>query len=372
VRKATLLVLVLLPVLPGQQVFIRPAAPVGMPVLVDSNSPMFWRDSELHVFTSTGTPLVASVENQDHLETGLPEEVRLRPDYSHFPMWIESVWQDEDGTLYAWYHHEPGGICASSTLTAPKIGALLSTDGGKSFQDLGIVLASGDPPDCSARNGFFAGGHGDFHVILDPEQRFFYFYFGNYGGDAGAHGVAAARMAFEDRASPAGAVWKYFQGEWNQPGIGGSITPLLPAATGWRAANTDSFWGPSVHWNLALGSFVMLLNRACCAPMWPQEGIYISFNRDLSNPSGWTLPQKILRSEELVFGAGYYPQVVGLGYGGTDTLAGQVSRLYVNGYSRWELVAVPATLPPQELVPSLEVEPEPELEAEPSSGEPEP
>jgi hypothetical protein len=339
--------------LAAQHVLVRPAPPRGMPVLVDSNSPLNWRDGELHVFTSTGTPLVTSAESQDNLEDGSPQEIVIRPESKNLPMWIESVWQDDDGTLYAWYHHEPQGMCANSFLTAPKIGALVSKDGGRTFQDLGIVLASGDPADCSYKNGFFAGGHGDFSVIPDREQRYFYFLFGNYGGDPATHGVAMARMAFEDRDKPVGAVWKYFSGDWNQPGLGGSITPLLPAVTGWHSANTDSYWGPSVHWNMALGSFVMLLNHACCTPQWPQEGIYIAFNHDLSNPAGWTAPAKILRTEELIFGAGYYPQVVGLGFGGTDTLAGQVSRLYVNGYSRWELVVVPPQPPPAE---------EPELE----------
>src|SRR5689334_13343471 len=79
----------------------------------------------------------------------------------HYPIWIESVWQDADGTIYGWYHNEPGGVCPNSTLTAPRIGALVSTDGGASFTDLGIVLSTGDPLNCAAKNGFFAGGHGD-------------------------------------------------------------------------------------------------------------------------------------------------------------------------------------------------------------------
>jgi hypothetical protein len=323
----------------GQSVVLRPAVPAGMPVLVDSNSPLYWRNGELHVFTSTGTPLVTSIEDQRHIEVGVPQEIGVQP-AAHLPMWIESAWQDDDGALYAWYHHEPGGVCPNSTLTAPRIGALVSQDGGRTFTDLGIVLASGDPPDCSARNGFFASGHGDFTVIPDREREYFYFFFGSYGGDVRGQGVAVARMAFADRDRPAGAVWKYFAGDWNQPGIGGSVTPILAAHTAWQQANADSFWGPSVHWNTHLNAYVMLLNRACCQPMWPQEGIYVSFAADLSNPGGWKAPQKILRAQDLPFGAGYYPQVLGLGPGETDSIAGSLARLYVNGFSRWELVFV--------------------------------
>src|SRR2546423_7534504 len=51
----------------------------------------------------------------------------------------------------------------------------------------------------------------------------------------------------------------------------GSLTPMFPAAIGWRRPNTDALWGPSVHWNTYLQSYVVLLNHVCCAPGWPQE-----------------------------------------------------------------------------------------------------
>ena len=66
---------------------------------------------------------------------------------AHLPIWIEAVWKDENGTVYAWYHHEPPGLCGGK-LTAPEIGALISEDGAQTFRDLGIVLSSGDPLNC--------------------------------------------------------------------------------------------------------------------------------------------------------------------------------------------------------------------------------
>ena len=114
-----------------------------------------------------------------NLVQSAPPEVTPR---DHYPIWIESAWRDDDGSIYAWYHHEPGGVCPNNSLTAPKIGALVSTDGGVTFTDLGIILATGDPLNCDAENGFFAGGHGDFSVILDQDRRYFYFLFGNYSG----------------------------------------------------------------------------------------------------------------------------------------------------------------------------------------------
>ena len=76
----------------------------------------------------------------------------------------------------------------------------------------------------------------------------------------------------------------------------------------------------------------MLLNHACCHPGWPQTGIYISYNADLSNPAGWKQPIRILKD------SGWYPQILGLGPGETDSVAGEVARLYIYGHSYREIV----------------------------------
>jgi len=318
---------------PAQRVEVRGASAAYMLSRVDSNSPAYWRQGRLHILNSAGFPYRTSGWSLFTLQE--VREAIISPT-THYPAWIEAAWQDEDGTLFAWYHHEPEGVCPGGELTAPKIGALVSTDGGLRFRDLGIVLESGDPPDCRAQNGFFAGGYGDFSVIRDRGKGYFYFLFSSYGGDASQQGIAMARMAFADRRSPVGRVYKYFRGAWQEPGLGGRLTPVFPVAVPWQHSDTDAFWGPSVHWNTYAQSYVMLLNRACCAPRWPQEGIYVSFSRDLSRPEGWSAPVKIL--DDVGFSPGWYPQVLGLEPGETDTLAGQVARLYVHGVSKWELV----------------------------------
>jgi hypothetical protein len=317
----------------AQRVELRPAPPVAIPFQVDGNSPVYWKDGRLQFFTSDGNPVRAQGADQFSL-SGTTKIVFDR--YDHFSMWIEAIWVDADGTVYGWYHNEPGGVCSGGKLTAPRIGAVVSYDGGSSFFDLGLVLTSGDPADCNSKNGFFAGGHGDFSVIPDREQAYFYFLFTNYGGDPASQGVAVARMAFEDRKMPAGAVWKYFRGEWAEPGLDGQLTPVFPAAASWQREDTNSFWGPAIHFNTGLDTYVVLLNHACCKPGWPQEGIYISLNADLSNPAGWTEPVRLLR--DIGWAPGYYPQVIGLAPGESDTLAGQSARLYIQGRSKWELI----------------------------------
>ena len=316
----------------AQSVELRPAPLYLLPAQVDSNTAAFWRDGQFHFFSSTGSPLLNSGNSQ--FEITQSEAVAF-PSDAPGPKWIEAVWQDSDGTLFLWYHHEQVGLCPGSRLTKPNIGAAVSFDGGRTIRDLGIVLDAAGPIDCSAPNGYFGGGHGDFSVIFNPADGYFYFFFSNYSGDVQHQGVAVARMALEQRYEPVGAVMKYHQGDWLEPGNGGAVTPVFPAAASWNVENTDAFWGPSVHWNYKLQQYVMVLNRSCCSPGWPQEAIYISFNPDPANPAGWKAPQAILGT------GNWYPTILGLGPGETDTYVGETGRLYTWGISEWEIVFLP-------------------------------
>ena len=261
---------------------------------------------------------------------GSPSVLTMNPVYAR-PTWMESVWTDTGGVILGWYHQELAPCGGTNYLAQPQIGAAVSYDGGSTFLDLGTIISSGDAPDCSALNGFTAGGNGDFSVILDQAGKYFYFLYTNYGGLLASQGVAVARMPYADRLSPAGSVMKYYQGGWTQPGMNGTETPIFPAKVEWQKANTNSFWGPSIHWNTYLSSYVALLNHSCCTSGYPQEGIYVSFDADLSNPASWSAPAKFMNNPK------WYPQVLGNGANGTDKLAGQNARLYLKGQSTWQI-----------------------------------
>lgn len=309
---------------------LHPAPRVQFPAGTDSNSPAFWAGDVLYLFNSTGHPHRSSGPSLFDLGPAQPVAFNNTVNGGR---WMEAVWPAEDGVLYGWYHHEPIGLCPGTDLTAPKIGAARSDDNGATWTDLGFVLeARPGTLRCDAKNGYFAGGHGDFCVFLDPEQRFLYFLFGNYAGGLQEQGVAVARMEWRHRDSPVGNVWKWHQGGWTEPGLAGNVTPIFPAFTEWERDDCDAFWGPSVHWNVYLEQYVMLLNRARGAG-WVQEGIYVSFSSDLADPSSWSQPTKVLD------GGAWYPQVIGLGdeIKGTDKLAGQRARFFMAGVSEYEI-----------------------------------
>jgi hypothetical protein len=245
--------------------------------------------------------------------------------------WIESVWRAPDGTLYGWYHAEEVGMCPTR-LFVPHIGALVSRDHGKTWRCIGTVLRAPEREiDCGYRNGFLAGGYGDFCVVPDREQRHFYIYFSSYVATEAAQGISVARYAVGDRDRPVGKAELWHGGGWIAAD-GVLPMPIWPVAHGWRHADPDSFWGPAIHYNRALGAWIMLLNRTRNGTSdIRQEGVYISFNERLDDPSGWTAPQS------MVSGGVWYPEVVGGGPEDGDTQAGSPARLFMSGFSAWNV-----------------------------------
>jgi hypothetical protein len=256
---------------------------------------------------------------------------------------MEAVLTAPNGTLYGYYHNEPLGLCPLTNKTAPRIGAARSLDNGYTWEDLGIILEVPTTAlNCSTTNDYFAGGVGDFSVVLDQNEIDAYFFFSVYSGDHSRQGIAVGRLPWSQRDYPRGNLslwdglgWRYARGTmptqvrgFFQPG------PIYSATVSWHddSESVDSFWGPSVHWNTFLNQYVMLLNRASDTA-WTQEGVYIAFSPVLDDPSQWTIPTKIID------GGTWYPQVIGLERErGTDKLAGAVSRLFMGGRSDYYLV----------------------------------
>ncbi|MCY2954188.1 MAG: hypothetical protein NTU53_19815 [Planctomycetota bacterium] len=307
---------------------LRPATKVVFPHETDCNSPAWWAAGQLGILNSAGHPWRST--GKDLVSLANPQKIEY-DNTVNGGRWIEAIWQT-GGSLYGYYHIEPGGLAPGTTLTAPKIGAAKSTDNGRTWKDLGIIMEA-DPATfkLDARNGYFIGGHGDFCVYLDQDEKVLYIYYGNYGGDVSEQGVAVARLKWEDRDQPVGKVQKWYQGKWSEPGLRGKLTPIWPGFVAWEREDCNAFWGPSIHWNTHLQCYVMLLNRSK-AKGWVQDGIYVSFAKQLGDTKAWSKPVKILE------GGAWYPQVMGLEPGGTDKLAGRAARFFMAGVSEREIV----------------------------------
>jgi hypothetical protein len=245
-------------------------------------------------------------------------------------VWFEAIVPEDDGTWYAYYHHErPADACGRPDRQLPRIGAMRSSDRGLTWDDLGIVLDA--PPGseaCESSNRFVLGGVGDVTAALDADSRDVYLYFSQYSREASVQGIAVARLAWSDRDEPGGKASIWRDGAWI-PDAQLSGTPLVRATQPFhdRASINDVFWGPSIHWNTYLEAYVMLMNRAK-DDRFGQDGVYISYSRTLSDPAQWSTPVKVLS------GGSWYPQVIGTESGmGSDRLAGKHARFFMTGRS---------------------------------------
>jgi len=314
---------------------------------VDSNSPAHWDGDTLYVFNSYGHPWRNSGPDISHLGNRISTKLGDLNDKLY--IWIEATWKDEDdGVLYGAYHYELDDVCVSNNHlpTMPKIGWIRSLDNGATWEDLGFIIeAKPCAVRCDSASPWDVGGTGDFVIYLDNKKEYFYFYGTSYDSRFEEQGVWAARMRYADRKNPSEKVVKWYQGAWSEPALWGRLTPVFPAERDYHTKDGSMFWGPAIHWNTYLNTYVMFLNHAVDTKL-TQDGIFISFNPDVGNPAGWTKPRMILNRAEIqkaMAGAhvsptklenGWYPEVIGMQKGETDKVVGRTARFFMAGLSR--------------------------------------
>ncbi len=368
---------------PGQTFTVREVPLIQMPGVAvpgrsldheaDSNNPLHWDGETLYLFNNAGHPWRTSGRDIEHLGDRL--SVKLGDLNDKLQMWIEATYKDADGTLYGACHYEPTTSCFANghPPTFPRIIWFRSRNNGATWEDLGFIIeANPCAIKCDTQSPWDAGGTGDFVFNLDEKKQHFYFYGTSYDPEFEQQGVFAARMSYADRNDPSGKVRKWHQGGWSEPGQRGRVTPLFPAERDYHKKNGSMFWGPAVHWNTYLGMWVMVLNHAVDTKL-TNDGIYISFNRRLGDPAGWSKPVRLLDRDAILnatsFGeartdgllvprgvyygelragaggrviadtisSGWYPQIIGTAKGETDKLCGRSGRIFLTGMSRLEI-----------------------------------
>jgi hypothetical protein len=327
-----------MPICDSVRVELVPARPLKLhaPPLrrTDSNSPLLRRDGTALAFVSHYLPRGHTLRcaSTGFWPDGRFDPVRFLDDPAPaVGKWLQSVWRAPDGSLFGWYHAEETVACARP-LFLPHIGALRSTDEGRSWRLLGDLLRRPlSEADCSYANGFLAGGYGDFCVVPDRNERWFYLHYSSYVPDESRQGVSVARYPVAAADQP-GQLELWRNGRWQARAEVGDASPIFGVRRGWRRRDPDAFWGPAVHYNHALGLYVMLLNRTHDGSAdIVQRGVYLSFNRDIADPDGWSPPHQIIAD------GSWYPQAIGHGPDEGDTLCGSEPRFFMSGFSAWTL-----------------------------------
>ena len=301
----------------------------------DANSPLLRRRGHTLAFVSHYLPLghtYRRVGEQSLWPGGALDPVKLIDDPTPaVGKWIQSVWRAPDDKLFGWYHAEEVVPCAKP-LFLPHIGALRSEDEGRSWRLIGEVLrVPYAEADCSYQNGFLTGGYGDFCVVPDRSAKWFYVHYSAYVPDEQLQGVSVLRYPVSTRDRPVALeLWR--DGYWQSKVGRQDGTPIFGVGRGWRHRDPSAYWGPAIHFNRDLGCFVMLLNwTEDGASDIVQRGVFVSFNEDLANPSGWSAPRRIVE------GGSWYPQAIGFGPDDGDASAGAEARFFMSGYSAWTI-----------------------------------
>jgi Concanavalin A-like lectin/glucanases superfamily/Domain of unknown function (DUF4185) len=216
------------------------------------------------------------------------------------------------GTLYMFYHAEKwdGDFVNFWSL----IGMAKSTDGGNTWNDLGEIVT----PNCpfGSRNHEITGG--TFVIVGD----YFYLYFRDCVAGSEIN-LAVARARVDDVMTAANSnnvtVWtKYRNGNWSQPGIGGTSSGL-ESGNPWT-----NFM--SVSYNEHSGKYILVV--VCSGNNWD---LCIT---ESSDGLSWSTRVKI----DSEMGESYAPSIVG--FGTEPRNSGQQFYVYYSyslagGFNRW-------------------------------------
>jgi hypothetical protein len=279
--------------------------------------------------------------------------------------WMESVYRrPTTGQLFGLYHMEEGPYVRCGApferpyLSVPHIGLATSTDDGRSWRDLGLILSDGSfPISCDLPIRFFAGGVGDPSMAVGPDSTYAYIVFTDYSGpNPATQGIQVARIALTDLDAPLhpdgrSKAMRWYNGDWTGPGLQGAssprvgqswtptpigqATPLLPPARSWQDPEGGGFWGPSLSWNTHVGAFVLLLNNVSGARAFDAEGNYLTYIPDMASPA--PAPRAPWRLQDLPNApeASWYVQALGdPAMKGTSAFTGQDARLFLGDRSR--------------------------------------
>jgi len=209
--------------------------------------------------------------------------------------WLMSVFRQAGDSLVAFYHAEdhwdrnmnPGGIAWKS------IARTVSADDGVNWSEGEQIITSNMPRPATPT----WGGNGDHCVVWDSLNSRWVCYYQEHW----------LMMAISQDAEGRPGTWyKFYNGQFNEPGLGGRNTPI-PGLQSIPGGN------PSVHFNTYLDRYVMVWHS------WQSLSIYFSTS---SNGIDWD-PPRILEPASGVRRA-WYPTIIG----DSDTRAGKVARLY--------------------------------------------
>lgn len=273
-----------------------------IPDLTTGDYQMYWAGSSS--YRTTGTSMTTMNDPGPSVITK-----GASGSYDNGGVWLMSVFRQLGENMIGFYHAEdhefppydnPGHIAWKSSAVCT------SSDNGVTWTKIGQIITSATP---KPRKPTWGGG-GDHCVVYDDVNARWVCYYSE-------HNLRMA-VSYDPDGAP-GTWYKYYNGNFTQPGLGGQCSPI-PVLQDRAGAN------PSVHYNTYLNKWVMVWHSWSSS----EGSIWLSTSTDMIN---WDTPISIVSAN--VNEKIWYPTIIG----STDTEAGQEAWLcydYAPDTNNWQ------------------------------------
>lgn len=275
-----------------------------------------------------------------------------RNDYDNGYAGIAGVHRTPSGRLYAIYHAEdhvgmprfPSGIPGYYA----SIAMAVSDDDGVTWQRLGPVIKSAKDKSWTALPVRYDRGVGEPSLAVDRSGNWLYVYYTDHSRVTTAGvSIAMARASADIRESSAIRFFKYHQGVFSEPGLGGAETPIILLSTG---PTTEALL-PHVVFVRALDRYVMTLSVNNWSDYRTDQGltnsgVYVAFSRDGVE---WSTPALLLRDYTVPLLGKSFCWGATIVLDGNDQWAGWLVYGYSSNWGHRDLAATPHHLAGQRI-----------------------
>lgn len=204
-----------------------------------------------------------------------------------------------NGDLAMIYHgeHHP---CTGDKAEV-NVGLAVSSDNGNTWQRRGKILAAApyNFASCEVRNFY---GAGSFSGVVSPDGRYLYLYHHIWHPFQSCY-VTVSRSEIASGLGP-GTWWRYYEGNWDQPGLGGLGSDMWREPPGQEPCMAGI---PSVSWNptfnMWLAVFVTFEGFAYTSS---SDGVNWAESRMLMRGVTLVAPESLIDHEQYI----YYPSLI--------------------------------------------------------------
>jgi len=316
----------------GPEEVVTFSAQYGVQWVPDENVTYIKSDGNIHLWVAGGVPNTpggtyyftgAGFDNLAPHQTSSGNAVPvLTPSGSGFDKdyaGVGSVIRAANGTDLLMFYHGEDHTCSTDghDRTKAGIGLARSSDGGITWNRLGQVISSSEtiPADC-IYEGF--KGAGNPTVLISRNGQYLYMYYMEWVSTHSSDAISLARASVNSDGAP-GAWYKYKNGGFNEPGLGGKSDVVIQ-----RATETAGYAGvPNVTFNSFLNRYLAIVMG--------HDGFYYTSSGDgliWDTPKRfWDVPA--ITNSALVTGDNfyYYPTLISVDQN-TDDLTTHTAYLY--------------------------------------------